>query len=420
MANITIDKLGPCKRRLTVEIPAEEVKKENAVVFSEIAKTASLPGFRKGKVPRQILETRFKDDIAQETQKRLISQFYQNSLKEQNINPVHVPKISNVQYSPDQPFRFTAEMEVEPHVDVKHYDGIKIKIKKVELEKEEIDRYMETLRESYATLDAVEKRPLCIGDYAIIDYKITSSENKVIEDGKSKLIYLQQNEGLLSSVIPKMEGMVIDESRTIEMNLPDTYYKKEFAGQNANLEVVLREIKQKVLPEITDEFAKTIGNFDSLEALRKKAEEVILSQKKIAQRNEGKSQISTYLIDKYHFDLPQTVVEAEMQHIIREKYSQQKGAELDPTKIRQDAAAEAEKRVKLSYVLAQIAEKENIKVEKDELEHNIEQMAISLNIKYEKLRDHLIENGGIYGLQERILQDKVLDFLYEKAKISEK
>ncbi|MEW6535708.1 MAG: trigger factor [Candidatus Auribacterota bacterium] len=421
VVNVTVDKIGPCKHRLNIEVPVEDIKKEYESIVGEFVKHAEISGFRKGKVPRKMVESRFKDDIIEEMHKRLISSSYQESIKKHNLRPVHTPKIDNVKFDLNAPLTYTAELEVEPSFALKDYDGIKIKVKKVSVGDDEKDQYVESLRDAHATLENIEDRELLIGDYAIIDYKLQNEEEQEIEKGTSKLIFLDKNQGFLSGVIEKMEGMSIGDSRTMDMTLPDTYYKKEFAGKNVTIDMTLHEIKQKLLPEVDDNFAKNLGKFDNINELMAEIEKVLLEQKKSQQRADGKQQISDYLIDKHSFDLPESVVANETDHVMREfAQSQQKTENIDAKKLQKEARQEAEKRVKVAYILADIAEKEKIKVDKREIDVQIARMAASFNINAEHLKSQLIENGGIYGLQERILQDKVLDFLFDKAKVTEK
>jgi len=416
LTNVKIDELGHCKVKLHIEIPSDEIVKEIEDIYTEIAKSAKVPGFRTGKVPRKILEARYKDYVFEETQKRVISKGYQDAVKQKNLHPVNVPKIDDVKYNENKPLSFTADLEVAPEIGVKKYTDIKVKVKKIHIDDLEINDYMEKLRERHATLETTEDRPLIRGDYALIDYSIKSEEGKIIEEGNGKLMQLQPESGFLTDIIAEMEGMTVGRTKSIETTLPDNYYKKEFGGAKVTVDVTIKEIKEKILPELTDEFAKSLGKFENLDQLRDQIRKVITDQKQSDQKREGKSQISDYLLGKFDFDLPQSVFDIEKRSVLRERNITLKEGEKIPSEI----ITEAKNRVKLSYILAEIAEKENIKAESKEIENTIRHTAYSLNMGYEKLRDHLIETGGIYAIQERILQEKVLDFLYDKANIVEK
>jgi len=429
LVKVSMDKIDHCKRRLSIEVPVEEVQSEIDSVYSEIAKTAKVPGFRQGKVPRKVLETRFKNDAKEETQKRIITKFYQESLKQNDLIPVHVPKIENVNYDIDGPLSFTAEFEIEPKFDLKKYTGIKVGVSKISVTDDDVDDYIERLRESHATLVAVENRSALIGDYMLINYKLIDENKKVIESGDSKLFYLnedflKESGEFISDFIKQVEGLNVGDKKNINTSLPANYHKSEFAGKSVEAEIEVVEIKEKSLPELNDDYAKSLGNFDNVERLYEEIRKVIEEQKKNEQRMEARGQMTDYLLKSYKFDLPQTVVDSQLQQIIQDKYQTYYKSgntdKFDIEKIREESLTDSKNRVKISYVLAGIAEKENIKVEQSEIEANIRYTASSLNMKYDQLQDQLVESGRIYSIHQQMLNDKVFNYLYEKAKVTEK
>ncbi len=429
MVNVTMDKTGPCKRRLSIEVPVEDVKSEIDIVYSEIAKTAKVPGFRQGKVPRKILEARFKNDAMEESQKRIVTKFYQDSLTQNNLTPVHVPKIENVNYEDGSPLTFTAEFEIEPKIDLKKYTDIKVKVSKINVTEDDVDDYIERLRESHATLKVVEDRPALIGDYMLINYKLTDANNVVVESGDSKLFYLnedflKESGEFISDFIKQVEGLNVGDKKNIDTNLPENYHKSEFAGKSVEAEIEVVEIKEKTLPELNDDYIKSLGKFDNMDQFREEVEKVIDGQKKNEQRMDARDQITEYLLKCYNFDLPQTVVDSQQQQILQEKYQAyyKSGStdKFDVDKIKEESLLDSQARVKISYVLAEIAEKENIKVEQSEIEANIRYTASSLNMKYDQLQKQLVESGRIYSIHQQMLNDKVVNYLYEKAKVTEK
>ena len=425
MANVTVEELGVCKRRLNVEIDTDTVSSKVEQIYGKIKKTAKIPGFRVGKAPRKILERHFKEDVVDELKQQLISESYQSAIKDKDLRPVHTPKIENIVCDVDKPLSYTAEFEIEPEFELKSYDGIKVKVKEVKVQKQDLEDYMERLREDHATLENVEGRSVRKNDYLLVDYKITAQNGDVVEEGESKMLYMKddysQGDGtVIGEVLEQLEGMKLDESKDIETNLPENYTKKEYAAVTVNVNIKVVAIKQKVLPEVTDDFAKSLGKFETVKDLRAEIEKVIESQKKSIQKREAKQQITDSLLEKYSFNLPDSVVDAETQNLIRSMLQNQQSEKPDFDKIKEKANVDAKDKVKLSYILAAIAEKENIKVEKHELEQTINYTAQSFNVSADKLKNHLFESGGIYSMQEQILQEKVLDLLYDKAKVVEK
>ncbi len=428
MVNVTVDKLGPCKRRLSIEVPVQEVQSELDAVYSEIAKTAKVPGFRPGKVPRRILETRFKDDAVEESQKRLVSKFYQDSLERNNLTPVHAPKIDDLNYQAGC-LTFTAEFEIEPEFELKKYTDIKVNVSKVDVTPKDIDDYIDRLRESHATLEAVEGRSALVGDYMLINYKLIDENKEVVESGDSKLFYLnedflKESGHFISDFIKEVEGLNVGDKKTIKTKLPENYHKSEFAGRSVDAEIEVVEIKERILPELNDEYIKSLGKFENIDRLREEVKKVIEDQKKNEQRMEARDQIIEHLTESHDFDLPQTVVDSQLQQILQEKYQayykSNSNEKFDVDKIKEESTPDAQMRVKISYILADIAEKENIKVDPGEIEANIRYTASSLNMKYDQLRKQLVESGRIYSIHQQMLNDKVINYLYEKAKVTEK
>lgn len=421
MANVTIDELGPCKRRLNVEISPETINGVVEEIYKDLAKTAKIPGFRVGKVPRKVLVTRFNKDVLEEAKSRIITDSYRESIKEKNLNPVHVPKIENISFDPDTSLRYTAEFEIEPEFELKSYDGIKVKVSKISVSDDDIEDQLQHIRESQATLENVEDRPAVMGDFVLIDYILkTTDDETVIEEGSSKMLHMQEQSSFLKDVIAELEGMSVGDTKTVITLLPDEYAKPEFAGQEASITVTLVAIKEKMLPEVNDEFAQSVGNFKSVDEMHQELTKLIEAQKKSGQRKEGKGQIADYLLDKHHFSLPESVVESEFQSMLRSAMRSMPQEQPDIEKLKKKLREDAEKKVALSYILAEIASKENITVDQAEVNHAIEYTARSWNVSSDKLREHLTDTGGIYSMQEQILQDKVLDLLYDKARVIEK
>jgi trigger factor len=409
---------------MNVEISPEVFNNALEEIYRDLEKTAKIPGFRVGKVPRKIIVSRYAKDAVEEAKSKLINDTYRSSITDHNLRPVHVPKIENISFDSNQSLRYTAEFEIEPDVELKSYDGIKIKVDKIKITDAEIDDELQHIRESQATLEIVENsRATIMGDYIIIDYKMIAEDGQtVIEEGSSKMMRLQENATFLKDVIDELVGMSTGETKMVSVVLPSDYAKSEYAGASVDVDIKLIDIKEKKLPEVNDDFAKSVGNFESVEVLKDELRKLLESHKKNIQRKEGKDQIIEYLLDKHSFDLPETVVNAEFQQEFTAELRKMKKApedkELD--KIKEKIRSESKKKVALSYILAQIATKENIRVDKTDLEQAINYTARSWNVNATKLRDHLTETGGIYTMQEQILQDKVLDLLYDKARVIEK
>lgn len=430
-----VTELGPMKRALKIEVPAEEVTQRFARAYVELNRQVNIPGFRPGKVPLALLEKRYAKTVEEDVIRNLVPDFYEQAVRQAGIVPVHVeiPPLDRVKIKKNEPFTFTATVEIKPNIELRDYKApspISLKPDKRTVTEEQLDRGLEVLREQQSRLEATPPGHTIVdGDYIVLDLQGaldgsplegTKKEGQLHKVGSHAAILGLEID---SHVGGKKEGDVLEISQPYPAGHPDP----RVAGKTVLFTLTIKSVKEKRLPALDDEFAKDCGPYTSLQEIRDKLRDGMEQALKREIEDNYKDTIVKRLMDTHHFDLPETLVERELEAIIRQHVQQQQrksgtqespGAE-DLTKLRQEHREEAARRVKVSLVLEAIAEKEGLTVTQDDFNAEIMRLASELKTPAADLVK-MIKAGGqdsIDDLRTRILVDKALDFVYRNAVI---
>lgn len=420
-----LQKLDHCQRVIEIEVSPEEIFSIEEEVYQDIQKEAVLPGFRKGKVPLELVKKFYQDTAEKETIRRSISEFLQKAIISENLSPLSTPQIYDVDWKRGNPLFFKARFEINPEFRLKAYTGIKVKKKKkTEVKEEEIEKVLDNLREKYAELVSVEGRPAREGDFILCDYK-SVIEEKALENRENVWLSLDENINI-EGFAEKLYGINIGETRKINLKIPSEVSDKKMAGKEVEIEVKLKEIKEKRLPELNDEFAKVVGNFNNLLELKEAIRKSLFSFKEMQLKKEIEAQILERLLEENRFSVPQSLLEkCEENHIkrlceeLRKKgFDEKKIEEADKT-IKKKAHEEAEREIRLFFILEKIAEKENINVTYEEVENHIKKLAEEWKRDFEKLKKDFMERNLWEELRIRLKEEKVLELLLSNAQVEE-
>ena len=432
-----VTELGPMKRALKIEVPADEVTQQFSRAYLELNRQVQIPGFRPGKAPLAILEKRYSKTVEEDVIRKLVPDFYGRAIKQAGINPVvvDIPPLDRVKIKKDFPFTFTATVEIKPTIELRDYKSpspISLQADKRTVAEEQVDRALEVLREQQARLDEAQAGTvLSEGHYAIVDLEGfldgaplegTKKEGQLHKVGsKAALLGIEID----AHLIGKQAGDTVEIPQTYPVSHPD----QRVAGRAVRFYLAIKGVKQKKLPTLDDEFAKDCGPYASLHELR----DTLRGQmEKALQRDIEESYKDTLLkrlIDTHHFDLPDTLVERELSTIVRQKLqARQRGKVADSfpapdaeelKKIREEHREEANRRVKAGLILEAIAEKEGLSVSQDDLNNEVTRLATELRVPIADLVK-MIQAGGqdaVEELRARILADKALDVVYRQAVI---
>lgn len=435
--NVEVTELGPMKRALKIEVPAEEVTQRFSKAYTELNRQVQVPGFRPGKAPLAILEKRYAKSVEEDVIRSLVPDYYDRAIKQEGLSPVlvEIPPLERVKIKKDSPFIFTATVEIKPKFELRDYKApnpISLKPDTRTVTDEQVDRALEVLREQQAKLDAAAPgTAIAEGDFAVVDLEGfldgaplegTKKEGQLHKVGsKAALLGIEIDAHLLG----KKEGDVIDLPQPYPASHPD----QRVAGKTVQFRLAVTAVKQKKLPVLDDEFAKDCGPFASLQEIKDKLRSEMEKALKKDVEESYKDIIVKRLADTHHFDLPETLVERELDAIVRQKVQERHRTKAtDPApaveaeeikKIREDHRDDANRRVKIGLILEAVAEREGLSVSQEDLNNEVSRLSTELRVPVADLVK-MIQAGGqdsIEELRARILADKALDFVYRHAVI---
>ncbi len=423
---VTVEELSPVKRALRIELPSEQVAERVQVAFRELRHNLQLPGFRKGKVPQEIIRHRFQESVKDEVLRELIPDSYRDALTQTALEPVSQPQVDEVHFEEGQPLTYRAVVEVKPPVQVANYRGIPLSRDKLEVSDPEVDRALEYLREEAAEYVPMEGWPALRDDLVILDHEGTI-HGRPFKGGSGKnLALILGREGYLPGFAEQIAGMQKGESKQFSLPFPAAFLRKDLAGRTAEFRVSVKEVKKRRLPDLNDEFAKTAADVESLPALREKLKGQLLERKRREQEGELKRQLLEKLAAAHEIEVPEAMVQAEAASIleemaltIRASGGRVQGLPEDAEALRAKAREAGRRRAKESLLLEAVAKQEGLTVSEEEVQAEIEAVARLSRQDAAAARRAFDDPGRRAGLAARILERKALDFLYQQATITD-
>lgn len=423
---VTVEEPSSVRRKMTVEVPAENVDRLFRETFKEYRKHASLPGFRRGKAPQGVIESRFREDVTQDVTRKILPDSYEQALKQEGLKPITEPKVGELSVEEGKPLIYTAEFEILPRFEVKDYLGIEIESGEVEVGEEEVDGILEEMRAGQATVKKVtEERGLRTGDVAMIDFE-GMAEGRSIPGGSAKDFPLTiGSDTFLPGFEDSLIGAAAGEEREFFLKLPQDFQEADLAGRDASFKVQVREIRERILPELDDDFAKDVGDHESLEALKALLRNNIRASKEAAAAGELKEKLIEKLVDANPFEVPSAMVERQRVAMIAnvERNLMMRGVpkeEIEKTrkKVYEDSAAPAERKVRATLILEAVAEKEGIEVGEEELKAEIRKIAEQNKMDPGEARRRMVENNSLENLKDALREDKTVNYLLGKASMA--
>lgn len=422
-----LEEISPVKKKLFIEISQETYLKKLDQAYQKLNQKVAIKGFRKGKTPRAILEKYYKEKTEADLFTELLEESYVWALKEQHVHAVTPPKISDLKKEDATGISYVAEVEVRPEVKLAQYREIPLKKTSTQPADREVEKELENLRESHAEIRPVEgNNPIQAGQIALIDF-IGFKEGKPFEGGNAKGVSLELGKGLfLADFEAGIVGMSKGETKKVELTFPQDYPSAELAGQKVEFEITLNDIKEKNLPELNDDFARDLGDYNSLEEVKKKIREQIAAQKEQVSRIEMISQTVDFLIEKHPFEMPEGMIEQELDIMwdnalrsLRERNATPEQAGLEPQSYRAQNREAAIRRLKAFFLFEAVAIEEKIQITPEDLNAKIEKIAQSVGQPVHEVRKYYIDNKMVPYLQTQLLEEKVVDRLFSQAKITE-
>jgi len=430
--NVQLENLPNCITTMRVEVPAEKVSTSREAIVREYAQHAKLPGFRPGKAPRAVVETKYKKEIAEELRSRLISDSCRAAIVENKLRVLNISNVEDVEFAPDQTLRFTATVVTTPQFELPEYKGIKIEVPASEVAEKDIDEGIERLRDQAADFVDVTDCALAMDDFAVVTYAGTIDGKpadevvpaaKVLASNTDFWIKLTADT-FLPGFSEKIVGAAVGETREFDLTVPADFPVADLASKTIHYSVTLNTIKSKVMPELDDAFAATVAPGKTLAELRELIRGEITRQKSAEQENEKRGQIMKQLLAKVECELPEGMVANETQRILADviRENQNRGVPDEVIKsshqeLTTTASESARERLKGTFVLIRIAEAEKITVTREEFNRHIAMMAMRYQMPVEKLQKELEKREALDSINEEILTGKVLDFLLANASV---
>ena len=430
--NITVENLAPCKKLLRVEVDTKAVDEAFDAVTKDFQKQASLPGFRPGKAPRNLVLKKYEADIKDEVKRKLIGDSYRKALEEKKISVIGYPDIEEIQFGRGQALQFAATIETAPEFQLPEYKGLPAKREAKSVTAADVDRAIELLARQHTKFETVA-RELRLGDVAVVNYTGTCDGKPITDTAPTaKGLTEQKNfwvDAAPDSFVPGFADQIIGakagDQRTVNVDFPADFVTKQLAGKKGVFAVEVVEVKEKALPVIDDVFAKKY-DAENLAKLREGVERDLANELKYSQAKAVRGQIIRALLTATNFDLPETAIAHETRNVVYDivRDNSQRGVARDLIEKQKDeiysaAAQSAKERVKLSFLIQRIAEKEGIQVSQDEVLKRVQSLAMAYQIPLEKFLKDLQKRNGVPELYDQIAHEKVLAFLEQNAKIEE-
>lgn len=415
--SVTVEEKG-LVRTLTIEEKGEEIKNLVDTVVKEIQKTVNIPGFRKGHVPASVIKARYKSALKEEVARKFIGEKLQKILEEKNLQPVSMDiTFGDVELQGDS-LKLKVAFEVAPEFELKPYEGLKIETIKHEITEEDIQNYIDRLRDENAEWELKDKK-IDEGDMIKIHYHIKADTGEEEEDEFEVVVGSGQ-------LRPEIEEQIKGKKAGDEVTVEDVSLFNEKGEEfgKATVTVKILEVKEKKLPKFDEEFVKKVGLGENVEEAKEKIKEKIENQIKIAKEQELNQKIIDELAKQYDFEVPTSLVRAELEHLVQDYARQLESYGIKPSQEMLAAAAQgleetAVKNVRVMFVINRIAEKEGIEVSEEEINKEIEELAKAYNTTAEQLKSYLEKEGLMNNIVYSLLKKKVLDLLKEKADIVE-
>jgi len=415
-----IEQISPTTKRLKINIPSDVIKSETDSAYNKIRATTKIPGFRPGKVPQAILERKFSKNVEAEVIEKIVPEFYIKAVKEANLEPVSYPHIDDkIELVAGQPLTFTVTVEVKPEIGELKYEGIALKEKTFTVEDDEIEKTLKLMQESKA-LYSVTEETLKEDDMAIINTDAYIAD-KLYEELSYKDYPLVLNpDSMPKEFIGALIGKKKGEAAEVKLKFENDHPNKAIAGREVLFKVHIAESKKKNIPPLDDEFAKE-ANCSSLEELKNKIRDNLGNMKKSQINLEYKKEILNELIKIHSFDVPDSMVQGEIDSLIHnaKQDAEKKGTTIkSDEELKDDYETTARDNVKSVILLEAIGKKEKIEASEDDIKKAIDEIAARNNLKPEEVtRLYSVREGSMDALRSRLFADKVLDLILKKATI---
>jgi trigger factor len=413
-----------CTRELVIDVPAEDVDKSFRKVTRNYQRHARIPGFRPGKVPEAVIRKKFAQEIRKDVIDGLLPERFNQAVREAGVNPVGQPQVTELSVEEGQPLHVKAVFEYIPEFSIEGYKDVTVPKPPAEVTDEEYRKELEALRESRATVEPVEEeRPLRDGDWAQIAYTgVIQGDDSAAPIKSDDALVEVGGKDTVEAFNSVLRGATAGQTLHVSADYPTEYPQGQLAGKTVDYEIQVRAIKKRSVPELNDDFARELGEYENLAELENRVREHLENRKRRTVESETKDQLMGALIQRFPFPIPESLVQEQidarldrgLRALAAQGMSTDQMRKLDFGRLRAAQRDSATAEVKASLLLAKIAHEENVDISDDELDREIQIAAIQSREPVDTLRARLTEDGGLARIREQLKREKTAQLLYER------
>ncbi|MFP4053366.1 MAG: trigger factor [Phycisphaerae bacterium] len=426
---VDIEDAGTLKKKITVTIPRERIDAKYDEMFGELSDNAQIPGFRVGRAPRRLLEKRFGKEVTQDVRNALVGEAIGSVMEDEDLNTIGEPELEldEIEVPDSGEMEISFEIEVAPEFDLPELEGIEVEKPEEEVSDEKVDEYIEQMMQSMAKFVDSDK-PAGEGDMVVAAAKLTSDElEKPIErPGLSLRVAPGQIEGIpIVDLGDTLKDAKPGDTVSTQVTVPGSHPNEDWHGKQMTVEITVSSVRKREVPELTDELAEQMG-FDSMGEMRSYFRGRMQSQMETESQQKMRDQIQEYLLESTELDVPEGVANRHAARVLQRRYLEmlrmgipREKVDENMTALKAAATEQAQKDLKLQFILEKVAEQENLEVTEAEVNSRIAQMAAYYGRRPERLRQELAQDGTLEQLAVSMLQEKALDALLSKAKVKE-
>lgn len=413
------------KREIEVQISSADVSRETETLVEKYQKLARIPGFRAGHVPASIIRQRFKQEIRNDVVDALIPKYFRQETERLGLIPVSQPRVTDLHADDGEPWHFKASFEVMPEIKVEDYKELRAEHPEVTVNDQEVEDSLKALQDQKATFSPVEGRTLEDGDYAQVSLEGTPK----VEEAGTKPVNMDEvlveisGKSTMPEFTENLRGAGPGDERSFDVHYPDDFADERLRGKVFAYKVKVKAIKQKSLPSINDDFAKELGEFNSIDEVRQRIREGMEHDRRHEAERDAKDKLLAELIRRNDFEVPEALVDRQvdvrldrgLRALASQGMSTEHMKKLDFGRLRAGQREQAVQEVKASLLLEKIADQENIRVGDEEIDREVEALAGQTNQAPDAIRARLTRDGALDRIRNRIRNEKALDFLYRQS-----
>ena len=426
--SLQVEKLENNTAKLTIEVPAEELDKAIQKAYQKNKNKFNVPGFRKGKVPYAMIEKMYGEGVFYEdAADEAINASYAEAMKESGLDIVSRPEVTIEKIGKDEPFVYSALVAVKPEVTLGQYKGVEVEKADASVSAEDVEAELKKVQEQNARLLTVEDRGVEDGDQTVIDFE-GFVDGKGFEGGKAEDYPLTiGSHSFIDTFEEQLIGKKIGEECEVNVTFPTEYHAAELAGKPATFKVTVKEIKVKELPELNDEFASEVSEFDTLDEYKKDVEKKLAEKKEIEANSKNEDAVVAKVVENASMEIPEKMIDAQAENMVQDmaRRMQSQGLSLDMylkytgmtvEQMKEQARPDAEKRIRTRLVLEAVAKAENIQISDEKVDEEVAKMAEAYKMEVEKLKSYMSESD-VKQMKEDLAVQQAVDLLVAEAKL---